>query len=189
MAKSNRQWRGRLSFLVIIAVTMIVVQLVNMISAGRLGLSFGLWPRHIRGLTGIVFAPWLHGSWTHLFANLPVLLILSALLMWDSVVHYVKTSLFIILGGGLLVWVFGRNSIHIGASGWLFGLWAYLLTRAFFQHSLRNIVISMGVLFFYGSLWWGLLPKDGVSVESHLAGALCGVLMAYFDRKKSIAYK
>ncbi len=189
MAKNNRQWQKCLSILVFIAISMIVIQIINMISGGKLGLSFGLWPRHISGLSGIVFAPWLHGNWAHVFANLPVLLILSALVMWDSIARYIKTSLFIILGGGVLVWLFGRNSIHIGASGWLFGLWAYLLIRAFFQHSLRNLIIGMGVLFFYGSLWWGLLPKDGVSVESHLAGAFCGVLMAYFDQKKTTIYK
>lgn len=175
----------QLFILAAVAFMMIGAQLVNAMTGGQIARDWGLWPRHISGLPGIALAPWLHGSWRHLWSNLPVLLIFSGFAMWGSPSRYIKTSAFIILGSGLLVWLFGRNSIHVGASGWLFGLWAWLIARAIFQRNMTNIIIAVVMLILYGGLWWGLLPtSQAISVESHLAGALCGVAAAWLYRRQ-----
>lgn len=184
MTASKAQWEKRLLILFTIAALMIVLQAINAAMGGILARDFGLWPRHLSGLPGIIFSPWLHNSWMHLWSNLPVLLLFSLLAMWDSPKRFIHASVWIILGSGLLVWIFGRNSIHAGASGWLFGLWAWLIARAFFQRNIANIVIGLIVLLLYGGLWLGLLPKEGVSIEYHLAGVICGTLTAWIYRKK-----
>lgn len=170
---------------IVVLLLMVGIQCINSLTGGWLSTMLGLRPRHLNGLQGIIFSPLLHGSWSHLLANLPPLLVLSAVLMLRSFSGYVQGSLFIIIISGALVWCFGRsNSIHIGASGWVFGLWAWLLSRAYFQRSLVNFTIAILVLFFYGGLVFGLLPKQGVSVEGHLAGVVAGVLVALTSDKK-----
>ena len=174
-----------LCILVTLTIILVSVQLMNIISGYWLNQHWGLLPRYISGLPGIVISPFLHGNWAHLFANLPVLLVLSALVMWDSVERYFKISLFIILGSGLLVWLLGRTAIHIGASGWIFGLWAWLMKRAFYQRKFRNFAIAIGLALFYGGAFlWGLLPKAGVSFEGHLSGLICGGMAAYWMYRK-----
>lgn len=81
------------------------------------------------------------------------------------------------------MWLFGRDSMHVGASGWVFGLWAWLMMLGFFQRKIINILIALFVLLYYGGLWWGMLPQTGVSVESHIAGALIGGFLAYLTRQ------
>ena len=93
-------------------------------------------------------------------------------------------SAFIIIGSGLLVWLFGRIGLHLGASGWLFGFWGLLLARAWFERSLLDLLLAVLVFFLYGGWFFGLLPRAGVSFEYHLAGAFCGVLYAALSRRK-----
>jgi membrane associated rhomboid family serine protease len=175
-------WAPRLQLLLGIAALMLVLQLFNSVSGNALN-AWGLLPRHPASLPGILFAPWLHGGWLHLLGNLPGVLVLGWLAMLDSRRRFVLASLFIILGSGLLVWLFARPGMHVGASGWLFGLWGLLLANAWFQHSLRNLLVALLVLFYYGGWWFGLLPHQGISFEYHLAGALCGVLYAALARR------
>ena len=93
-------------------------------------------------------------------------------------------SAFIILGSGVLVWLFGRTGLHVGASGWLFGFWGLLLARAWFERSLLDLLLAVLVFFLYGGWFFGLLPRAGVSLEYHLAGAFCGVLYAALSRRR-----
>lgn len=180
----KRKFLLRLYVLATLAAVMIGVQVANAITGGKLAHTWGIWPRHFSGLTGIILAPWLHGSWGHLFSNLPGLLVFSAISMWPSIRRFILLSAWIILASGTLVWIFGRNSIHIGASGWLFGLWAWLIVRAFYQRNFSNIGIALIIVIFYGGMGWGLLPHQGVSVESHISGALCGALAAWVYHKR-----
>ena len=145
----------RVQLLLGIAALMLVLQLGNSLSGYSLNI-WGLIPRRLESLPGVLFAPWLHGGWMHLLSNLSGLLVLGLLALLESRRDFIQASLFIILGSGLLVWLFGRQGIHVGASGWLFGLWAFL----------------------HGGWVFGLLPQQGVSFEYHLAGALCGGLYA-----------
>ncbi|MGL4668949.1 MAG: rhomboid family intramembrane serine protease [Saezia sp.] len=181
--------KTRVALLVSIVAVILGCHVINLLTGGTLNANFGLLPRHFSGLWGIFCAPWLHGDWSHLWSNLPVLLLLSVLIMWESVETYFKVSIFIILLGGLLVWLFGRTAYHIGASGWIFGLWAWLITRSYFEHNLKNFVLSAFVIFLYGGVIWGFLPQTGVSVEGHIAGALSGIIAAASIKPKSALNK
>lgn len=183
MIKSEfEHFKKRLIIFVAFLLVMVLIQLINSLAQYTLN-NFGLLPRTFIGLRGIIFAPFLHGSWSHLFSNLIVLLVLGILAMLNNAKDFLKVSIFVIIGGGALVWIFGRSYLHVGASGWIFGLWSWLLARAIFQRNFLNIIISITVFFFYGGLWFGFLPKEGVSFESHIAGTICGIWMAYITRK------
>ncbi|HAE78139.1 rhomboid family intramembrane serine protease [Morganella morganii] len=163
---------------------LIAVQLLTTLTGGGLT-ALGIEPRTVNGLFGIFFAPFIHSSWGHLFSNLPPLVILSVLLMIPSVKHYIKASLFIIIVGGLLVWLFGRTAVHVGASGWIFGLWALLIYQGIFRRKPLDIIIGIVVLIYYGGMISGLFPgQQFVSVESHLSGAVAGVLFGWLQYRK-----
>lgn len=163
---------------------LIAVQLLTTLTGGGLT-ALGIEPRTVNGLFGIFFAPFIHSSWGHLFSNLPPLVILSVLLMIPSVKHYIKASLFIIIVGGLLVWLFGRTAVHVGASGWIFGLWALLIYQGIFRRKPLDIIIGIVVLIYYGGMISGLFPgQQFVSVESHLSGAVAGILFGWLQYRK-----
>ena len=99
--------------------------------------------------------------------------------MLDGVKRFAKASVIIIIGGGILLWLFGRDSVHVGASGWIFGLWAMVIAQSWYDRRWRNILIALGVLIFYGSMALGFLPlQAGISFEGHLFGAIAGVFAA-----------
>lgn len=162
---------------------MVVMHLVNFIFGGWL-YSFGIVPRHLESLPGIYVAPFLHGDVGHLLNNLIGLFIFSSLLFVHSLRRYLWSSFFIITVTGLLVWLFARSALHIGASGWIFGLWSLLIATAWFERRLLNILLAMLVAFFYGGMLYGVLPTDPrISFESHLFGAITGVLCAYMQAR------
>lgn len=171
----------RLKLLFGIAAVMVVLQLINSLDGYSLN-RFGLIPREVQALPGIALAPWLHGSWLHLFGNLSGFMVLGALALLESRAEFIRASLFIIVVSGVLVWLFGRTGIHVGSSGWLFGLWGLLLGRAWFRRSLADLLLAALALVLYGGFFYGLLPQQGVSFEYHLAGALCGGLYASWQR-------
>ncbi len=169
-----------------VVLAMVGVHLLNILLSGRL-LHYGITPHDARSLPYIFTAPFLHGSWGHLLNNLFGMCIFSALCLLRGIRFYVKSSLFIITLTGLLVWFFGRPSIHIGASGWIFGLWSLSIAMAWFQRSFGNIAVAVFVAFFYGGMVYGVLPGDAsISFESHLFGALSGVLCAYLMARKKL---
>ncbi len=149
-----------------------------------LGLTrYGLRPRDALGLLGIVTAPLLHSNFEHLFSNtLPLLVALTAVLYL-----YPRSALRVIpmvwLGSGLLGWCIGRPSIHIGASGLVYGLLAFVFVSGLLRRDLRSVGVSLMVWFLYGSMVWGVLPiRPQMSWELHLAGAILGVAMAILYR-------
>ena len=161
-----------------ICAAMIAVHLVNLLLGGAL-YALGIEPRAIAGADGILFAPWLHGDFGHLASNLTAFAVLAALTLIDGVRRFAKASAIIIIGGGLMVWLFGRSAVHVGASGWIFGLWAMVMAQTWYDRRWRNILIAVGVLVFYGSMVFGVLPlESGVSFEAHLFGAIAGVVAA-----------
>ncbi|MBK5144829.1 rhomboid family intramembrane serine protease [Budviciaceae bacterium BWR-B9] len=173
----------RIKILSLITVILVGLQLVNTLTGGFLN-HFGILPRSAQGLLGILFSPFLHQDWQHLLSNLPILLILSALLLTHSVRYYISASAFIILFGGLLVWVFARSAIHIGASGWIFGLWMLLLANAFTRRKILDFIYAVLILLYYGGLASGLLPgAPDISTEGHIAGAVAGLCFALITRK------
>lgn len=162
---------------------MVSVYFVNLLLGGWL-FSFGIVPRYLESLPGIYVAPFLHGDMAHLLNNLVGLVIFSSLLFVHSLKRYLWSSFFIITVTGILVWLFARSALHIGASGWIFGLWSLLIATAWFERRLVNILIALAVAFFYGGMLYGVLPNDPrISFESHLFGAIAGVLCAFMQSK------
>ncbi|MEP0869315.1 rhomboid family intramembrane serine protease [Trichocoleus desertorum AS-A10] len=167
-----------------------LLEIVDSFVLGNALNVFGIRPRSISGLRGILFAPFLHGGLGHLMANTIPFLVLGWFVMLREVSDFFIVSLITILASGLGVWLFGSpNSIHIGASGLIFGYFGFLLLRGYFEKSAVGIAFSLLVGTLYGSLIWGVLPvSNGISWEGHLFGFLGGVLAARLlaQRKKPI---
>lgn len=157
-----------------------ILELVDLVVLGGRLNNYGISPRSIVGLRGILFAPFLHGSLSHLIANTIPFLILGWLIMLRSVSDFFLVTAITILIGGLGVWLFAAPyTIHIGASGLVFGYLGFLLLRGYFERSAVSIVLSVLVGLLYGSLIWGVLPSlPGISWQGHLFGFIGGGLAA-----------
>ena len=159
-------------------------QTINWISHYRLCV-LGIYPRSVRGLTGIIFAPFLHRDFNHLFFNSIPLFILANLVLLHGRLNFYYTSLVIILVGGFLVWLCGKRAIHIGASGLIMGYFGYLIADAYYEFSVTTIILAALALYYFGGLALSLVPDSSrrdVSFSGHLFGFLAGVLAAYFFR-------
>lgn len=157
---------------------MVAAHILNMFTGYSLN-AFGLQPRSVHGLIGVALSPFLHGSIGHLVSNAFPFAVLSALILIGGVGRYATVSILVSAIGGLLVWAFGRDANHVGASGWVFGLWGYLIAQAWFCRSLKSLLIALLVLVFYGGMVFGFLPRHGVSFESHIFGAVAGWVTAW----------
>ncbi len=147
--------------------------------------SFGIFPRDVSSLTGIVTMPFIHGSLEHLFSNSVPLVILMASLVFFYREIYVKVFFLIWFLDGLWVWLGARAAWHIGASGLVYGLASFLLFSGILRRDTRLMAISMLVIFLYGGMVWGMFPWFlGVSYEAHIYGAFAGVLLAWVYRKE-----
>ena len=136
-------------------------------------------PRDISGLLGIIFAPLLHGSWEHLAANSVPLLLLGGMLIYGYPVSKWKTLLVVWLVSGIGVWLFGRPSYHLGASGLTTGLFYFLLVAAIIRRDKVSIALMFIAVFLHGSILLGILPWDPkISFEAHFFGAIGGTLSA-----------
>jgi len=142
---------------------------------------FGVLPRDVVGLRGIVFSPFIHGSLEHLFNNTIPLAVLTTALVY----FYRSTAFKVLFWGtllsGLITWVIGRESYHIGASGVIYLLASFIFFKGVFAKHYRLIALSLSVIFVYGSMLWYIFPiKDGISWEGHLGGFLTGLIFAFF---------
>lgn len=147
---------------------------------------FGVFPRNLTGMIGIFSGPLIHGSYMHLVSNTVPLLILGGFLF--IFYHRIARGVFLqsYFLTGLLVWLLARKSYHIGASGLIYALAAFLVFYGLFKKDLISILISLAVVVLYGGMIYGVLPLyQGVSWESHLFGALVGIFLAYsYGRRK-----
>lgn len=141
---------------------------------------WGVRPRSDEGLVGILLAPLLHGGWAHLSANTVPVLVLGFLTLATGLLRGLAATAIIWLVGGLGVWLFaGSHSVHVGASGLVFGWIAYLAVRGIVNRNLWEILLGVVVLFLYGGVLWGVLPgQPGVSWQGHLFGAVGGLVAA-----------
>jgi membrane associated rhomboid family serine protease len=147
--------------------------------------QFGIVPRSFSHLSGIIFAPFLHGSWVHLFSNFIPFVIFGGLIGLNNIKRFWVLFIIQIICTGCLVWLFARgNSVHIGMSGVIYAFWGYLIVYGFVRKRFVHIAISVVVLLLYGGLVFGVLPTTpGVSFESHLLGAIVGALSGYIFAK------
>lgn len=162
-----------------------VIELFQVLS----GLSFkmlGIWPRHWETWYGVFLAPLLHSGFPHLLANTPPLYVLTAMVLFFYRKVAIASFNMIYLLTGLAVWIFGRdNAVHIGASGVVYGLVAFVFWNGIFRRNLKSIVLALIVLFYYGGMFTGILPgKEDVSWESHLLGGLVGVFTSFWFMKR-----
>jgi len=148
----------------------------------------GVYPRRASGLKGILFSPLIHGDWKHLLDNsLPVFILSLALFYFYRDIAF-RIWFLIYFISGILLWGIGRQAYHIGSSGIIYGLAAFLFISGIIRKVRSLMAISLLVVFWYGSLVWGLLPFDfKVSFEAHLTGAVSGVLLSVFYRDQGPA--
>lgn len=170
--------------LFIMSAFLVGIHIANAVLEGYL-FRFSLIPSNTSTLPYIFTSPFLHGSWAHLLNNLVGLCVFSTLCLLRGVQFYLRSSFLIICITGILVWLFARPDSHIGASGWVFGLWSLSIATAWFDRRFINILIAAVVVLMYGGMIFGVLPGEAhVSFESHLFGAVAGVAVAYFMSPK-----
>jgi len=151
---------------------------------------FGIYPRTISGLVGVLFSPFIHGDLTHLWHNTLPLLILSMALFFFYPRNAWKVLLFGVLFTGCFTWLFGRVAHHIGASGIIYMLFGFLFFKGLVAKHFRLIALSFVVVFIYGSMIWYTLPVDPkISWEGHLSGLLVGAGLAFFVKKSVVKQK
>jgi len=148
--------------------------------------DYGIYPREAEGLTGIIFSPFIHSDFKHLFNNsLPLFFLSMALFyFYSEIALKVFTLTFFITG--LLVWLGGREAWHIGASGLVYGLASFLFFSGIIRRHFRLIALSLLIVFLYGSMVWGLFPGiyENVSWESHMLGFFSGILLTVWYRNE-----
>lgn len=145
---------------------------------------YGVYPRKVSGLIGIVTAPLLHSDLSHIFSNTISLYILTFFIFYFYLKASIKVFFIIYFVHGLLVWIFARQSYHLGASGLIYGFAGFLFFMGLLRKDTRSIAVSLLVTFLYGGMVWGILPTDPkVSFEAHLFGALTGIACAFIFRK------
>ncbi len=151
--------------------------------------NYGILPRAWKGLIGIPCSPFLHANWVHLVGNTVPFIVLGLLLaaLYGRIINHVLIT--IALAGGGLVWLLGRTSIHIGASGLIYGMAAFLVVYGFIKRNILSVLISIAVIFLYGgSMLTGMLPFQGmISWESHLFSAAAGTWTAYIFRNRVLS--
>lgn len=140
----------------------------------------GIQPRTVGGLDGILWAPFLHDDIGHLLANTVPLIVLGGLVLLRGVPRWTRITAIVVILGGTGTWLFARSGNHIGASSVVFGYLGALVGAAFFERSIRAILIGLAAGLLYGGLVWGILPTGGgVSWEGHLFGLGGGAAAAW----------
>ena len=165
-----------------------VLELINRLIFHGALVQFGIIPRSFIGLRGIFLAPFLHASIGHLLANTLPLIILGWLIMLRETKDFFTVSMITMIVSGLGVWLFaGVNTLHVGASGVIFGYLGYLLLRGYFERSVVSIFLSLIVGAVYGGLIWGVLPTiPGISWQGHLFGFMGGGIAARYLAKRKL---
>ncbi|WP_395373754.1 rhomboid family intramembrane serine protease [Marinicella sp. W31] len=147
--------------------------------------NYGVRPRTVDGLIGIISMPFLHSGLAHIVNNSLPLMIAMTALYGNYPKTATKTVILSTLFSGALVWLLAREVNHIGSSGLFYALLSYLFASGFFKKDIQSIGISLAIAFLYGGMLYGLIPEDnGISWEAHLYGFLVGLALAWKDRDR-----
>jgi len=178
------RFRG-IVFVAVLVAIMWVVEIVD-VFAGDLD-SAGIRPRDTDGLVGIALAPVLHGGFGHLMGNTVPFLILGTAIAVGGLARIAAVSVIVAVVGGLGVWLTApANTVHIGASGLVFGFASYLVARGIYSRRPLHLAVGLAVIFIYGTtLLFGLVPTPGVSWQGHAFGAIGGVVAAWLLDRRS----
>jgi len=156
-----------------------IINIVNSLLGYRLNI-LGIYPRHIFGLIGIPCAPFLHGSFSHLFFNSIPLIVLLDFMLINGTQKFIYVTATIVLLSGTAVWLVGRRALHVGASSVIMGYWGYLLVDAYRHPSILTIILAIVCVYYFGSLLLSLFPREErVSWEGHVFGFLAGLIAVY----------
>jgi membrane associated rhomboid family serine protease len=168
------------------AAVMWIVEAVDQIAGGRLD-AYGIEPRETDGLDGVVWAPFLHAGFDHLIGNTIPFLVLGLAIAFGGAVRVAVVTVIVALVGGLGTWLVApSNTVHIGASGIVFGYAAYLVARGAYSRSAAQIGIGLIVLAVWGTtLLRGLVPEDGISWQGHFFGAVGGIVAAWLLHRRA----
>jgi membrane associated rhomboid family serine protease len=159
-----------------------VLEVIDQVFSGADLDQYGIRPHDAPdGLLGIASAPFLHAGFGHLIGNTIPFLVLGAMIALSGLARVVSATLIVALVGGLGVWLFAPSGTdHIGASGIVFGYASYLIARGIFSRNMLHLGVGIFVIAIYGStLLFGLAPRDGISWQGHLFGAVGGVVAAW----------
>ena len=149
--------------------------------------TYGILPREIKGLRGVLFSSFIHSDASHLSNNsIPLFVLLASLFyFYRKIAH--KVLIYGLLFSGLFCWIIARDSYHIGASGVIYLLFSFIFFSGIIRKHYRLIAMSLVVIFLYGGMIWFIIPtEDRISWEGHLSGFLIGLLFAFLYRKKGI---
>ncbi|MEE2959950.1 MAG: rhomboid family intramembrane serine protease [Myxococcota bacterium] len=176
MEKVRDSVKGPIVMVTILLGVMWGLELVDFVVMGHLD-RYGIVPRSWDGLWGILWSPWLHGNFAHLAANTGPFFVLGILVALRGRRDFVLATASIMFLGGMGVWLTGAtHSVHIGASGLIFGYFGYLLTIGLVEKSFTGLLVTGLVIVLYGGIIWGVLPtRIGVSWQGHLFGLLAGI--------------
>ncbi len=178
----HQTWSGSLAIMLAITAALWVIEIINETDSHHLD-RFGLKPRIVSGLEGIVTMPFLHANAGHLLANMFPFLIVGWVVLVGGTREFLLGTLMIMVLGGALTWVVGPSTTIVGASALVFGWLGYLVGRAVFTRRIVWILVAAGMLLFFGGLFTGLLPTsshDYVAWQAHLCGFVAGVLAAWW---------
>lgn len=161
--------------------TVKVIELLKNLNFYKLGIK----PLSTEGLVGILTSPFIHGDLAHISANsLPLFLLTWGLFYFYRQIAWQSFVLIYIISG-IWVWVFARDAYHIGASGVIYGLAAFLFISGVLRKDMRLASVSMLIIFLYGGMIWGIMPlREKVSWEAHLMGLIAGFVIGYFFKKE-----
>jgi membrane associated rhomboid family serine protease len=160
-----------------------LVKLIELVSEQDF-YDYGIYPRELYGLKGIIFSPFLHSGLNHLIDNsLPLFLLMVALFYFYHEIAF-RVFLLSFFVTNVMVWIGARSSFHIGASGLIYSFASFLFFSGILRRYVRLVAISLLVVFLYGGLIWGLFPLDmAISFESHIYGAIVGLVLSFYYRK------
>lgn len=179
-AAKTHEWKRNALLLLGFVAAMWIIEIIDWAILGENLDNLGIIPRRTSGLIGIPLAPLLHGGAVHLIANSLPILVLGLLVILRNGHRFLLVTAIIVFTSGLGTWLIGpAGSVHIGASGLIFGYAGFLVTTAYYERSAAAILLAVLVLALYGGAIWGILPQgNGISWQGHLFGLLGGVLAA-----------
>jgi membrane associated rhomboid family serine protease len=180
LRKERQKLLSSMFFPVLLLVLLWAIKFIE-VQTGANFANYGISPLQADGLKGILLAPLVHGSWNHLFNNsVPILVLGTAIFYFYRAVAYKIVVLSWIISG-FWVWFMARGAFHIGASGLVYAWAAFLFFSGIIRRYINLLAISLLVAFLYGSMVWGIFPiEEEISWESHLMGALAGLILAFY---------